>query len=253
MGRISKKRAAATAASAAALATKQAKTDHTRAKQRRKKEFVDLLGYLDGHIDALKNVRGRVRSVDENKLTVLVFRRELQLAIKELENADDHYCTDLTLNKVYNRVADTLCMDRKEVKRLKEAFCGDDDKAGTTASVEPVKNNANRGKGSANAKPHGKLTKEVRLKLIGYIDKKHAAGKKVNRKELRNWLRKKQSVEISSSALGRTMVCLGLSYKPSKPTARNNNACRVDQISPHVPNLFAMLQLSWEFYMYVHM
>lgn len=114
----SAKRKAAAAASAEALATKQAKTVHERTKQRRKKQFVDLLGYLDDHVDALKNVRGRIRSVDENKLTMLVFRRELQLAIKECEEADDQYCSSLSLNKVYIRVADTLCMDKAEVRRL---------------------------------------------------------------------------------------------------------------------------------------
>ena len=45
-----------------------------------------------------------------------------------------------------------------------------------------------------------------------------------------------------SSNIGKTMVSLGLSYKASKPLARNNNATRVDQIRDYLIDLSKWLK-----------
>ena len=238
----SKRQKQSEAASAAALASKQAQKATEEEKTNRYNAFVDKLQHVDKHIDELRNPRGRVRPATENKMVVLVFRCALEDMMTECEKEADTYCTSLSLNKVYERVADALKMDRAEVKRLVESFCAADSAADSAASLEPIKANANRGKGSPNAVPHGKITNELRLKLINYIDKKHARGKKVNRTELVNWLRKKEGVSISKSALGKTMVSLGLSYKASKPLARNNNAARIDQIRDYLIDLSKHLE-----------
>ena len=236
-----KRKKQATEAATKGVLSRQAQAASEKDKVERYNTFVGVIDHVDKHIKSLKNPRGRVRTVDENKMVVLVFRREILCMMEECEADGDEYCTSLTLNKVCDRVADTLRMDRNEVRRLTDAFCNSDT-AGTTESIEPVKTNANRGKGSPNAKEHGKVTKDLRLKLINYIDKKHEKGRKVSRKEICNWLRKKEGVVISASAIGRTMVSLGLSYKASKPLARNNNAARVDQIRDYLIDLSKWLK-----------
>lgn len=236
-----KRKKQAQGAASNSILSRQAQAASEEEKVERFNKFVDVLQHINSHVDSLKNCRGRVRPVDENKMVVLVFRREMEIMMARCEGEGDEYCTGMSLNKVYESVADTLKMDRAEVKRLTDAFCNSPT-AGTTKSIEPVKLNTNRGKGSPNAKEHGKVTKDLRLKLVNYIDKKHAKGRKVSRKEIRNWLRKKEGVVISGSAIGRTMVSLGLSYKASKNLERSNNAARIDQIRDYLIDLSKWLK-----------
>ena len=58
--------------------SRQAQAASEKEKVERYNVFVGVLEHIDKHVDSLKNRRGRVRTVDENKMVVLVFRQEIQ-------------------------------------------------------------------------------------------------------------------------------------------------------------------------------
>ena len=82
MGKSKKRKAAEAASAAASLAKKQAEKVSIRSKQRRKAGWEDVADFLLEKVPLLRNAKGCIRSLDENKRTVmLVLGRELELAL----------------------------------------------------------------------------------------------------------------------------------------------------------------------------
>mmetsp|Transcript_21520 Transcript_21520/g.44287 ORF Transcript_21520/g.44287 Transcript_21520/m.44287 type:complete len:705 (+) Transcript_21520:260-2374(+) len=213
----------------------------TSTKERKRRDWEAMADFFKEHSALLRNPKGRVRSLDENKIVMLMLARELEVALDKAKSEGDDYGSGITLHQLFESTAAAAHMRSKEVRRLYEAFV-DEETGGTLKSLEPVCDNSKRGKGSDKAKPSSKIPNSVRLHLIHYIDKKHEKGRKVSRRELLNWLRKKHDVNCSKMALSRAMLDLGLSYKPSKPKARNNNVARLDQIRDYLIDLHSLLK-----------
>ena len=96
--------------------------------------------------------------------------------------------------------------------------------------IRPVYNNALWGKGSSNSKFDGKITNILLLQLIKYIDTKHAKGKKVACRDILNFPQDKHTIYCSKPTLSQDMLEIGISYKPRKKKAHNNNIECLDQI-----------------------
>ena len=197
------------------LIRKQKQTAIKRTKERRRDAWAVMLDILKENSDILINTQGRVLTLEENKVVLLILYRDLEIALSQCTTDGNIYGTGLTEHKFFRQTSATLRMDSKEVRQLYYSFTSK--QTGIILDIiRLVYDNALRGKGRTNSKLHGKISNSLHLHLIKYIDMKHAEGKKVACRKILNWLPKKHAAYCSKNTFSRAMLGISLSYKQSK-------------------------------------
>ena len=137
------------------LIRKHKKTSRNKTKERRRDAWTAISDIIKENSDILMNTKGRVRTLEENKVVLLVLYCELEIALAQYTSDSDIYGTGMTEHKLFQQTSATLRMDRKEVRRLYYYFTSEET-GRTLDSIRPVYDNSLQGKGSPNSKFHGK-------------------------------------------------------------------------------------------------
>ena len=102
----------------------------------------------------MMNTKGRVRTLEENKVFLLVLYRELETALAQCTADGDLYGTGLTEHKLFRHTSATLQIDWKDIRRIYYSF-NSKETGLKLESTGLVYDNALWGKGSPNSKFHG--------------------------------------------------------------------------------------------------
>ena len=187
-------------ARANSLIHKQKQTAIERTKERRRDAWAAMSDIFKENSDIMMNKKVRVRNLEETKVVLLVLYRELEISLTHCTADGDLYVTGLTEHTLFRHTSATLRMNWKEVRRIYFSFTSEET-GQTLNSFRRVYDNSLQGKGGPNSKFHVKIPNSLCLHLIKYIDTKHAKGKKVDCREVLNWLQRKQAVYCSKHIL----------------------------------------------------
>ena len=154
--------------------------------------------------EELKNPNGCSRTLEENKFLLLALLRELRQRVQSMNEGHLHP-SKITWTSIEKAVASDFCAWPKHVAELRCNFFddgeviifGQENERGTAA------NNYDKSK-------QQKLTTELLLEMIKFVDKQHAEGHSVTNAKIRAWLQEVHSMEVHHRTMQRGLLQLGL-------------------------------------------
>ena len=105
-------------ARANALIRKQKQTASNRTKEIRRYAWADISDIIKGNSDIIMNKKGRVRTLVDNKVIILVLYCDLEITLLQCTTDGDLYGKGLTEHKLFRHTSATLLMYWKEVRIL---------------------------------------------------------------------------------------------------------------------------------------
>ena len=188
---------------------------------------------FDDHVPSLRNPRGRSRTLDENKLVLLIMRGILRFSLAQIEEGTmDVYNMSWTM--IEESTAETVHMKREHVTELRKQLFEDGD-----VLVFGDENGEDSKRGAASEKYTSKmlLTPSQILQLVQEVDRLHAKGKTVVNRLIRNFARRNFGVSMHRSTMAQYFRRLGLTWKPVKSKKKNVGAFRMDAIRDYLVEL----------------
>ena len=138
------------------LILKQKQTTSKRTKERRRDAWEAIPDIIKENSDILIITKGWVRTLEENKVVLLVLHRDLEIALEKCTADGNLYGTGLTEHKLFRNTSATIRIDWKEVRQIYYFFTYEE----TGRKLDSIRlfyNNSLRGKGGTNAKFRGKF------------------------------------------------------------------------------------------------
>ena len=152
----------------------------------------------------LKNPKGKIRTIEENKMILLLLKAELEEEIKKIKQSKD-----CKINWCYLElmVSKKLCVKATHVSFLRKNFFD-----GGNVLFCGTENIRVRGAGSSKYKNGNyKVTPDMMLSITSFVNDEHSEGKCVTARKIDSHLYSKYHLEIHRTTIGHVLAKLGLS------------------------------------------
>lgn len=191
------------------------------------------------HRDRLRNDRGRSRSIEENRVTLLAMIASMQLWLELIETGvwdvlDWHWSFfDM-------KFARAMKQKQQHINKLRLHFMefGEVYVFGCEKAEESL-----RGQASPRYTSKRILNEDQCRWLVNYIDEEHAEGRSVNNTNIRTAIFTEFNIELSRQTMGEYLKYLGLSWKRAKGRARKFGEYRADAIREYLIGLSRFTKL----------
>ena len=195
-----------------------------------RKKQVDYMFSLK---DMIGNDRGRIRTFEENRVTLLAMIAMMQLWLEMVDKGalDVLDWTWSHFDMIFSRA---MKQKQQHIRSLRTHYAEHQE---VLVFGEEKGEDSLRGKASKNYKESRILTDQQCQWIIKYVDDEHAEGRSVNNTNLRSALFTEFDLELSRQTTANYLKLLGLSWKKAKGRSRKFGDYRSDAIRSYLIGL----------------
>jgi hypothetical protein len=197
---------------------------------RKKKYWNDQLSQF--HEYDLGNVKGKVRTYEQNKCVLQAMKLALQICVDLMNDTDSNFSSsDINWTKIDHYIQQNMGMKLNHVIELREEFLKNGNVLVFGKNIENDDNNHN------NINPQSKLTRDQITGILQEVDRAHSNGESVTRQIMINYVRQTYDITVTKSTMSNYFRQLGLSWQNIKTKRRNVGAYRMDILRDYLIKL----------------